>query len=125
METKSSKSWVRFGYSRIKKCPAGIELPAWAINTRKATVKIRRNPQLQIFHLFLFFNNIVHCILNHISFRAKSSKFFNCVNIFLEFSATLMKILCLVKALLIGTANYMTKTIKKIPYDVIQKGKSN
>ncbi len=35
--------YFRLGYSRVNECPAGIELPAGARNTRKAAVKIRRN----------------------------------------------------------------------------------
>ncbi len=33
-------------YSRVKEYPAGLELPIGARIVRKASVKIRRNPQL-------------------------------------------------------------------------------
>ena len=49
---------VRLDYLREKECPkvwkidhAGLELPARGRNTRKATVKVRRNPPLQILPL--------------------------------------------------------------------------
>ena len=45
-----------FRYSRIKECPLLLELPAGARNTRKAPVKIRRNPQLRILPLIQKFS---------------------------------------------------------------------
>ncbi len=50
------------GCSRVKECPAGLELPAGAINTRIATLKIQRNPPLRILTLIQFFYRFKHSI---------------------------------------------------------------
>ncbi len=43
------------GHSKVKECPAGLEnWPAGARNTKKITVKIRRNPQFRIFPVIQF-----------------------------------------------------------------------
>ncbi len=54
---------VRLGYSRIKECPVG------ARNTRKASLKIRRNLQLPLVLLSLtsFLDNLIDSSLNKIN----------------------------------------------------------
>ncbi len=64
------------GYLRVKECLAGLELPEGARNTRKATVKIQRNPQLPLTQIYIYLQLLAYKHFKYTSLKKIRSERF-------------------------------------------------